>query len=129
MAVTLKQRVRKQLSSLDHVEEGDAIFDPSERGFFVDGRLVAEFAGPNTIGVRLTWPLIRDRKKTFVDDPRIDPIRSGTDWVTVQFRRANDLALVATLVELAAQQYLPPPGQPLRPPPTGADLDRRRRFH
>lgn len=130
MARTLKHQLCDALSELEHVVEGEGIFDDTERAFFVDGRLIAEFAGSNYIGLRLTWPVIRGIKAELAGDRRVDhPIKSGTDWIHVHFRRAGDLPFIVELVAPAITAYLPADARALRPPPAGHDLARRRRFH
>ena len=129
-AKTLKGRLCDALTDLDHVEEGGGVFDVSERAFFVNGRLVVEFAGSNYVGLRLTWPAIRELKATLATDDRVDrPIKSRSDWIYVTFKRATDLPFIVGLVESAVPLYLPADGSAVRPPPSGADLERRRRFH
>ena len=43
--------------------------------------------------------------------------------------RPKDLPLIVELAEMAAAAHRPPSGYAVKPPPTGADLARRRRFH
>jgi hypothetical protein len=62
-------------------------------------------------------------------DERVELRRSGADWVTVRYASGADVAFVAALVDAAAAAHRPPPGVTAEPPPTGADLERRRRFH
>ena len=109
--------------------EGEGIFEPGERAFFIDGRLVVEFAGSNLVGLRLTWAIIRSLKASLAEDRRVDPIKSGTDWIYVNFRRAADLDFIVDLVARASPAYLTAEPRSLRPPPSGHDLARRRRFH
>jgi hypothetical protein len=55
--------------------------------------------------------------------------RSGSDWMSVRFQSIRDIPFIVALVALAAAQHLPASGRPLRSPPTGSDLERRRRWH
>ncbi|HUP84305.1 MAG TPA: luciferase family protein [Acidimicrobiales bacterium] len=130
MAKSLKQQLRSALGAIPHLEEGEGgVFHPDQPGFFVDGRLVVEFVDNNSVGVRLTRPRIRIRKAELASDTRVEPVRSGTDWVAIHFRRVSDLPWIVDLAEDAVGAYVPGDGRPLRPPPTGAALDRLRRFH
>jgi len=62
-------------------------------------------------------------------DRRIDLHYSASDWVTVRFSSPADMQSVLDLAEAAAAVHCPPPGVTPDPPPTGPDLERRRRFH
>jgi hypothetical protein len=53
----------------------------------------------------------------------------ASHWLTVRFARATDLAFVHELVVRAADAHQPAADRLLRPPPAGAELARRRRFH
>ncbi len=129
MAKSLKHRLCNELAELDHLIEGEGVFDDTERAFFVDGRLVVEFAGSNYVGLRLTRPIIRRLKDRLREDRRVDRMKSGSDWIYVHFRRAADLPFIIELVTASINAYLPEDGRPLRPPPAGHDLARLRRFH
>lgn len=142
MGATVRQRVHKAILAVDDVLEGLSIFRTDESSewalrsasrwgtaFFVDSRQMAEFGEGNTIGIRLSREVIREHRERLKADPRVDLRRSGSDWVIVTFRRATDIPFVIELVELAAACYRPPPGVAAKPPPTGADLERRRRWH
>jgi len=63
------------------------------------------------------------------NDPRVDRRGKSSDWVMVSIAGDSDMAFALQLVELAAEAHRPPAGTPLRPPPEGRDLERRRRFH
>ena len=47
----------------------------------------------------------------------------------MRFSSPADMQSVLDLAEAAAAVYCPPPGVTPDPPPTGPDLERRRRFH
>lgn len=90
---------------------------------------MANFLGDSQIAVRLTRPLIRERRYRLRSDPRVAPLRASSDWIEVNFFTAGDVAFIRELVEFAAATCRPADGSPSRPPPTGKDLERRRRFH
>ena len=62
-------------------------------------------------------------------DERVDLLRSGGDWIGVLVKKPADTALALELAELAAAAHRPADGSPCKPPPIGADLARRKRFH
>ncbi len=125
---TLAQRLRKAILGIDGVMAGESVFDPGQEAFFVDSRQMAGIFG-DLVYIRLTWPVVRENRDRLRSDPRVEIPRSGTDWVSVKLRTAKDLTFVLELAEIAAAQHRPASGRPLRPPPTGADLERRRRWH
>lgn len=47
----------------------------------------------------------------------------------MRFAAEADVAFVVELARRAATAHLPDDGAAPKPPPTGADLERRRRFH
>ena len=80
-----------------------------------NGKEIAHLDDDATIDVRIGRANIRARGL---------PSRSrSSDWCEVP---TADVALVRELVELAASQHR---SDTMVPPPTGADLERRRRFH
>jgi len=96
----------------------------------VNGKEVAHFDADDVLGIRLTRGVIRERRAELQADPRVE-LRpsSSSDWLEVRIGKAADIEFVAGLVELAAGQHRPAEGEPAKLPPTGPDLERRRRFH
>jgi len=119
--------VRKQLLAVEDVLPGGAVFGGRE-GFWIDGTLVAELVDEERIQLRLTKPLVRELRAELDADPRVER-RKTSDWITVRFARAADAAWIGKLMERAAALYRPSAGVIPRPPPTGSDLERRRRWH
>ena len=103
--------------------------DDSEPAYFVNATQVAEVVDPRSVGLRLTRKVISAHRLRLKADPRVELFRSGSDWLHVHLSSSDDIALLVELAELAAGAHRPPPGVPLKPPPMGADLERRRRFH
>lgn len=128
MASALRDQLRRALRQVEHLDEGEGVFRADEVAFFVDGRLVVEFAGSNSVGIRLTKALIRERQAALKADGRAEPIKSGSDWIEVAFRSAADLPWVVELATAAVPAYLPT-GRTPKPAPTGNELARLRRFH
>jgi Luciferase len=106
---------------------GGAVFGGRE-GFYIDGKLVAELVDGERIQLRLTKPLIRELRAALDADPRVQR-RKASDWITVRFERAADATWIGELMARAAALYRPPAGVIPRPPPTGSDLEKRRRWH
>jgi hypothetical protein len=120
--------VWKALAKVDGFAEGSSIFsdDDADLAYFVNGTQVANpFDGG--IELRLTRKVISAHRPRLKEDPRVTLRRSGSDWLGVAIDA--DLAFVLELAELAAEAHRPPPGVTAKPPPTGADLARRRKFH
>ena len=67
------------------------------------------------------------RRAELTADDRVTLRRTASDWLTVRVASDADRKYALALVAVAVEVNRPtaPPG----PPPTGADLARRRRFH
>ena len=96
--------------------------------YWVNGKQTANVVGDDHLAVRLTRKVISAHRARFKADDRIE-LRGSSDWVGVRVTAPADAALAVELVELAAAVYRPTDGSPCKPPPSGADLERRRRFH
>lgn len=114
--------------AVDGVVEGGGAFSDVPAGW-VDGTEIVHRDADGTLDLRLTRAVIREQRPRLKADPRVTLPRSGGDWVEIRVEDDDDLPFVVELVELAAAAHRPPPGTTPKPPPTGADLDRRRRFH
>jgi hypothetical protein len=124
----MNEHLREALVEIDGVVESDSAFGHG-LAFWVNGKEIAHFEGEDAIDIRLTRQGIRQRRERLRSDPRVI-LRSGTsDWleVTIASSDAEDLAI--ELVEAAATAHRAAPGTLAAPPPSGADLARRRRFH
>ena len=122
-------RLWRDLATVNGFEEGASIFSESdeERAYFVNGTQVANADG-NQFGLRLTRAVIREHRRELKERPNVDLRRSGSDWIVVDVSTDDDAELVLRLAAMAAQAHWPAGGA-LKPPPTGAELARRRRFH
>lgn len=120
--------LRDVIAAVDGVVESPSMFK-DDLAYWVNGQEIAHFESADLIEIRLTREVIRRRRQQFKGDPRVDLRYSGSDWITVHFLSPDDRALVMELVEDAATAHRPPPGVTPEPPPTGLDLERRRRFH
>jgi hypothetical protein len=111
---------------LDHVAVGESAFG-SGPALWVGKREVAHLDDESTLDVRLTRPVIRARRAELAADERIR-LRSGrSDWLEVRVTGKQDAEFALELIRDAVEANLPtaPPGLP----PTGIELERRRRFH
>jgi hypothetical protein len=116
------------LAGLRWLTEGESMFGHGT-AFWVNGKEVAHFESNGVIEIRLTRPVIRERRPALKADDRVTLRPSGADWITVRFDSPDDLDFIVELAALAEQAHLPPAGVPAKPPPVGADLERRKRFH
>ena len=123
--------VWKQLRTVDGFVEGPSVFDDSDqdRAFYVNGTQVVNLRGPGVLELRVTKAVIRAERARLKADPRVELRPSTSDWLRINVSKARDASLVLDLARRAAEAHLPPRGTTVRPPPDGADLARRRRFH
>jgi hypothetical protein len=111
----------------DVVESGGAFTD--DDAFWVNGKEIAHFHGDADLELRLTRTVISEQRGRLKSDPRVELRRGSSDWMRIHPTKAADLPFVLELAELAAAAHRPRPGVPAAPPPIGAALERRRRFH
>ena len=117
---------------LDELTDIDGVVvSPSGLGdadaLWVNGKEIAHLDDvvPASSGARAATIDIRVGRKEI--RARALPSRSkSSDWCEVS---TADVSLVRELVEVAAAQHRAAPGTTPKAPPTGADLERRRRFH
>jgi hypothetical protein len=108
---------------LDDLTDVDGVVvSPSGLGaadaLWVNGKEIAHLDDASTIDIRVGRKEIRARGL---------PSRSkSSDWCEVP---TADVSFVRELVEVAAAQHRAAGGATPKAPPTGADLERRRRFH
>lgn len=125
----LQRRARKALLAIDGVVEGDNVFYNDRTAFWVNGKQVAHWRDDASFELRLTRRVISEHRARLKADPCIELRRGASDWLIVRCERTADLGLLGELAQLAVAAHMPPDGEALRPPPGGADLERRRRFH
>lgn len=123
----LEARIRKALRAIDGVFESPGTFYEDD-AYWVNGKEIAHIH-QGLVGLRLTRQLFSANRKRLRADRRIERRAPSSDWIMVRCSSSQDLSLVRELAELAADAHRPPPGIPTKPPPIGADLERRRRFH
>jgi hypothetical protein len=110
----------------DGVAVGEGAFAPGP-ALWVGTREVAHFDDERTLDVRLTKPEIRRRRTELEGDARVSLRRNTSDWLEITMQSDEDLgwATGMVLAAIASNRSTARPGLP----PTGAELDRRRRFH
>jgi hypothetical protein len=124
----LAQRLRNALLAIPGVVESPGVFGQGD-AFWINGSQIAHWRDPYTLELRLTKRLIRERRAELKQDARVI-LRAGTsDWLMLHFDSRDDVIFAARLAIAAADAHRPAPGAPLKPPPEGADLERRRHFH
>jgi hypothetical protein len=124
----VNESLASRLCQIDGVVEGESAFKDGQ-GFWAGGKEIAHFEGEHAIDLRLTKPEIRARRAELRADPRVTLRPGSSDWLTIEFASATDEDFVCELAQAAAAAHRPADGTSSRPPPTGAALARRRRFH
>jgi len=94
---------------------------------WVGRREVAHFDGDGSLDVRLTKRLIALRRAELRSDVRVTLRPGSSDWIDINISNESDRSFAEGIVQQAieANRSTATAG----PPPTGAALDRRRRFH
>ena len=126
--VSRRKTLEDRLAAVDGVIVSESMFGARD-AYWVNGKEIAHFETDGVIEVRLTKAVIRERRTALKADARVELRPSGADWITVRFVDETDAAFVVELVTSAAKSHQPPAGTAAKPPPTGADLRRRQRFH
>jgi hypothetical protein len=124
----LQKQLWDELGQIPGMLEGESVFS-SGPAHWVNGKQVAHFIDDERLELRLTKPVIRELRANLKDDPRVELRSSSSDWVIVRVASEADIEFVVGLARRAAEAHLPADGAAPKPPPTGADLERRRRFH
>ena len=121
-----KEFLERCCNETDGVAIGEGSFG-SESALWVGTREVAHFDDERTLDIRLTKPEIRRRRDELKADERVTLRRNASDWLEVTVESNDDVEWAALLVFAAVEANRPT--APKGVPPTGADLERRRRFH
>jgi hypothetical protein len=123
-----RARLEAGLRSIDGLVESPSMFDTDD-AFWCNGKEVVHFDGPDVVDIRLTKAVIREHRPQLRSDPRVELRKGASDWARVRVASAGDVAFAVELAELCAAAHRAASGAMPKPPPTGADLERRRRFH
>lgn len=124
----LRARIEQQLADVTGLQPGESMYGHG-LAFWANVKEVVHFEHDNVIEIRLTRPLIRDRRQQLKADGRVQLRPHGGDWMSIRYDVDEDVGFVIALATLASEAHQPPPGVPAKPPPTGPDLARRKRFH
>jgi hypothetical protein len=123
------RRTWKALAAIPDLELGADVFgEDGDPAYWVNAKQTVNMVGEHGLAIRLTRKVISQHRARLKADERVE-IRGSSDWVGLLVTKPADTALALELTELAAAVYRPTDGSPCKPPPEGADLDRRRRFH
>jgi Family of unknown function (DUF5519) len=116
----------ERCAGLDNAAIGEGAFGPGP-AVWVGKREIAHFDNESTLDIRLTKSVIRARRPELAAHEQVQLRPSSSDWLEVGITTEADIDFALLLVRDAVAANLPtaPPG----PPPTGAELGRRRRFH
>jgi hypothetical protein len=125
------ERAWQEIGELPDFWEGASVFSDNDddRAFFVNGTQVVHVERDGRLAVRVTKPVVRAHRAVWRAEGRVEERRRGSDWVVVSVDDDAGAATAVDLARLAAEAHQPPPGVAPKPPPMGADLARRRRFH
>lgn len=120
------QKFVDRCAQLDDATIGESSFGTGP-AVWVGKREVAHLDDDGTVDVRMTKSLIRARRPELAEDGRVLLRPRGSDWLEVRIRDDSDVDFALGLVRDAIAANLPTAPSGL--PPTGAELERRRRFH
>lgn len=122
----MRAELIERLAALPGGELGEGAFAPGP-AVWVGGREIAHFDSDDSLDVRLTRAVIRDRRGALKLDDRIVLRSSSSDWLEVRLQTPKDVDFAVSMVADAIAANLPT--APRRPPLRGEELERRRRFH
>jgi hypothetical protein len=122
------RKVRKGFLAIDGVLESPGIFGDDD-AFWMNGKEIGYFQhGGEVFGLRLTKQEISARRAELRTDPRVT-LKASSDWIHMTLSKPSDATLALELAAVAAKVHEPAKGVPLALPPSGAKLERMRRFH
>jgi hypothetical protein len=115
-----------RLAALPGAALGEGAFSPGP-AIWAGRREIAHFDPDGALDVRLTRAVIRLRRAELESNQRVTLRASSSDWIAVGVDDDESADCATEFVASALAVNLPTtePG----PPPSGADLERRRRFH
>jgi len=116
-----------RLLEIPGMEEAESTWGDGP-GLWVNAKQVATFDREDLLELRLTRPQISARRADLKLDSCV-VLKAGSDWLRVRWQEPGAADLAVELARLAADAHLPPDGTAPKPPPTGAAMERRKRFH
>ncbi len=122
----VQEQVIERCREVEGVVIGEGAFAPGP-AVWVGEREVAHFDVGGGLDVRLTKDVIRHRRAELARDDRVSFRTGASDWIAINITEPADLDWAVALVgdAVTANIGTARPGSP----PTGAALERRRRFH
>jgi len=111
---------------LDGVVVNEGACSPGP-AIWVGRRDVAHFDGDDKLDVRLTKQLISERRTELRSDVRVALRPGSSDWIDITIANESDRSFAEGIVHLAIEANRSTAA--MGPPPTGAELDQRRRLH
>ena len=124
----MDDELRARLARIEGVTESPSTFSSSD-AWWCNGKEIAHFDADDVIDVRLTRAVIREMRGDLRSDSRVELRKNVSDWIEVRLSSDDDVAFVVRLVGRAVAAHRAAPGEMPKSPPSGADLERRRRFH
>ena len=106
---------------------GDGVFTEGEAVWCGTREVAHVHDATGELEVRLTKAVVRERRAELKADARVTLRKNASDWIAFDIATNADEKDALELVRLAVAANAP--SAPAGPPPTGADLARRRRFH
>jgi hypothetical protein len=113
-------------TGFDGVAVAEGAFAPGP-AVWVGRREVAHVDDAHTLDVRMTRHEITTRRSGLQGDARVTLRRGESDWIAISVLSEEDVHWARGLIVDAISANLS--SAPQGPPPTGTDLERRRRFH
>ena len=82
----------ERCAAIDGAALGEGAFSPGP-AIWVGKREIAHFDDEQSLDVRLTKAVIRERRRELQADPRVSLRRGGADWIEVRTQSESDLRL------------------------------------
>jgi hypothetical protein len=123
-----RRKLTVRLRRVEGLVESPSAFG-AENAFWCNGTEIAHFDSADVVDLRLTRSVISELRPVLREDARVELRKSSSDWIEVRIRSDDDIAFAVELAERAAVAHRARGGETAKPPPVGADLGRRRRFH
>ncbi len=116
-----------RLLEIPGMEEGESTWG-DDRALWVNAKQVANFDREGLLELRLTRPQVSARRADLKGDSRV-VLKPGSDWLRIHWHEPGAADLAVELAKVAADAHLPSDGTAPKPPPSGAAMERRKRFH
>lgn len=125
--INVADKLFKAMAQIDGVIQSPSQFS-DKPALWVNGKEIAH-AHDSTLDIRLTRKNISAKRASLKKDTRVSFRSSSSDWLEFAISSESDIDAAMELLKEAADAHRAKPGSASRPPPVGAELERRRRFH